>query len=77
MASGPKTVSFIVSPFHRAFPVKTGSPAILYAFVYSALSDDEAISLRLEMLGIGNEGAFDVWTLTQPRTYKKSIICMK
>jgi hypothetical protein len=33
-----------------AFPVNTGSPEKLCLFVFSALSDAEAIPLRLEML---------------------------
>ncbi len=34
----------------RAFPVIIGSPEILYPFVFAALSDAEANTLRLEML---------------------------
>ncbi|UDF32010.1 UNVERIFIED_ORG: hypothetical protein LHK14_23520 (plasmid) [Roseateles sp. XES5] len=34
----------------RAFPVKSGSPEMLWLFVFTALSDAEAIPLRLEML---------------------------
>ena len=34
----------------RAFPGNTGSPEMLYLFVFTALSDAEAITLRLEML---------------------------
>jgi len=33
-----------------AFPVNTGSPEMLQLFVFAALSDAEAIMLRLEML---------------------------
>ena len=34
----------------KAFPVISGSPSMLYVPVYTALSDAEAITLRLEML---------------------------
>jgi len=34
----------------RAFPANTGSPEKLCLFVFSALSDAEAIPFRVEML---------------------------
>ncbi|WLS02951.1 hypothetical protein [Shinella oryzae] len=42
--------SFLFLPEPGAFPVNSGSPEMLQIPIFTALSDAEATSLRLEML---------------------------